>query len=620
MKRLSALWLLVFLFANQNMCKEQKKDYKNSVYIGDSKLDSVYKENENVNQKLSDLLQHWAQKIGIDPDSIELYFHTKPQDREAIQKNILSLSKQEFDSPKAKQIVKRIFILELYKKLLATHVGKEGKKGTGRMAVLTPQFMGLVYSPGVGYVSKYLSEAPQEEFEKFVKTKYYTYNANQEKKLEGPSKDGVNMYTVTDGSATLGIGNVGEASLPVMFGKAELLAAFGGTVKSGICYVDTQAYWKEKNYDKIINTVVDACREIKKRNPHTVIMLEDIAAPVCFEIEKQLNKEGIFTIHDDQWGTAIIFSAGVINATELAGKNLKDLKIVMSGAGASAVAVARTLKALGVKHLIAYDSKGAIYKNRNNLTPEKKELAAMNQNNFDGNIEDALHAADGFIGLSSPGLFKGREVEMLQNMNPGSFVFAVANPDPEFDMHTLEKHKHDILKVVAYFGCGAFGHPGTTINNSSAFPGVYKALTDAVTEKKLKPAQEIDLRELAVASAKGLASKATQKDLGEGSVVPRTFTEEHGYNFKVTKAVAINVWQLVTGETEKQATEKYKNLEKELKENQNKTITAFKKISKKGKQFVRSLIELLGEEDFPIMKKLKKAVNAKRSKKLSKTR
>jgi len=610
---------LFLIFTNQNICtkniEQEIKDYTNNIYIINSRLDSIYKGKKQVNKKLSKLLEYWTRKMGLDPTSIILDFHPT-KDREKVEKDILTLKEEEFCYPKARGIVKRILVLEIYKKLLDIYAGKENKKGIDSIATLTSQLMGLVYSPGVGYVSSWLSGSQNEAFDDFVRTNRYAYNFSCRNKLEKPRKrfgkkrKDVNMYTVTDGSATLGIGNVGLASLPVMFGKSILLEAFGGkSVKSDICYVDTQRYWREKNHDKIIKAVVDACKAIKERDPHTMIMLEDIAAPVCFEIENQLNKEGIFTIHDDQWGTAIIFAAGVINAIKLAEKKPQDLKVVMSGAGASAFAVARTLRTLGVNNLIAYDSRGAIHKGRNNLTPEKIELAAMNKDNFTGKIENALKSADGFIGLSIPGLFKGREIEMLSKMKPRSFVFAGANPDPEFDMHALEEHKNGALQNITFFGCGAFGRPGTTLNNSSAFPGVYRALTDAVIENKLKHSTEINIPRLAVESAKSLASKVTQQDLDNNSIVPQTFTKKDGYNFKVTQAVAINVWQLVTGETKKQAIKKYENLAQELQKDQDDIIAAFKTIPQEDKEFVKGLIELLGEEEYPIVQRLKKVIS-----------
>lgn len=629
MRKFFVIELLFLMFVNQSLFAilgEPKRDYTNNIYITNFRLDSIYKGKEQVNKKLSKLLEHWVERMGLDPASIMLDFHLKPKDREKKEKDVLALEKGEFYSSKARQIVKRILILEIYKKLLDIYAGKEDAKGIDSIAILTSQLMGLVYSPGVGYVSTWLSDSLEKGFEKFVRTNRYAYNFKWGNRLEKSKKspwkkrEGVNMYTVTDGSATLGIGNVGLASLPVMFGKSILLEAFGGkSVKSDICYVDTQEYWndvkasktkkeRENAYNRIIKTIVNACKAIKELDPHTMIMLEDIAAPVCFEIEKQLNEEGIFTIHDDQWGTAITFSAGVINAIKFAEKKPQDLKIVISGAGASAVAVARTLNTLGIENMIVYDSRGAIYKGRSNLSPEKKKLAVMNKENFDGKIEEALIEADGFIGLSVPGLFKGREVEMLSKMKPNSFVFAGANPDPEFDMHTIEKYKNGPLSTIAFFGSGAFGLPGTTLNNSSAFPGVYRGLTDAVQEGKLKLSREINIPRLALECGRSLALEVTPDDLNNGSVVPRTFTKENGYNFKITQAVAINVWQIVTGETKEQAIRKYKNLSEELKKDQNDTINSFKNIPEEDKEFVRGLIELLGEEEYPVIQRLKKAV------------
>ena len=339
-------------------------------------------------------------------------------------------------------------------------------------------------------------------------------------------------------------------------------------------------------------------------------MLEDIAAPGCFEIQRMLNEEeGIFTIHDDQWGTAIVFILAVIIALNIAKKEPKKCKVVICGAGAAGVAVAKLLNTMGIGEIIAFDSKGPIHEGRDYLPPAKMELAKMNVNGFAGTMKEALEGADGFIGLSEPNLFFGQEIELLQEMANNAFVFAGANPDPEFDLEAIAKYREEggPLENIAFFGGGGFGKPGATLNNSSAFPGLYKALTDAIAEGKFLAKGKIDLAELALACAKALVPLLTKEDLARGSVVPRTFTND-GYNFKLTQAVATAAWQVFTGESPEAARERYKNLPDELRKEQQDTIDKLEGLPPDLKMFMQGLIELIGVTN-DAMKEMRKKVS-----------
>jgi malic enzyme len=573
--------------------------------IGEKTYLSPFK--RQANEKLSSLITYWVGILGIDPSILELDFPDNRDQIELMESVLSDLSDDDYDSSRARNIIKRILILNIYQKLLEVYTE------TGTIPVVSPELMGLVYSPGVGWCCSRLAK-DLGQIAHYVKTDSYQYRYTggvlEQLNPAADSETGINMYVVTDGSATLGIGNIGEASVPVMFGKMVLLELFGSrSVKAGICYVDNQQAWRDKNHDAIIENVISACRAIRDKNQNAVIMLEDIAAPLCFEIQKRLNEEGVFALHDDQWGTAIVFVAGVIKALEITQKDPRDCKIIISGAGASGIAVTRLLSRFGINEIIVYDSKGAIYNGRDHLTPEKREIAALNKEEFSGTIEDALLEADGFIGLSEPGLFHGKEVEMLRHMAERSFVFAGANPDPEFNLDIIYEHNKGELRNIEFYGGGAFGGHWSTLNNSSAFPGLYKAITDAVNEGRLLPAEEIDIIELVLNCAQGLALTYGQQEKGAEEVVPPTFLEA-GYNFMLTANIAAAAWPVLTGETTQQAQARYGHLHLQLAEEQSQMLEKLESLSINTKSFIRGLIQLLDRQDTPVIRQLLAGINA----------
>lgn len=267
------------------------------------------------------------------------------------------------------------------------------------------------------------------------------------------------VAVVTDGSAVLGLGNIGpEASLPVMEGKAVLFKEFGGVDAFPIA-LDTQ------DTEEIIETVIRIAPMFGGIN------LEDIAAPQCFEIEARLQEAlDIPVFHDDQHGTAIVCLAGLYNALKVVGKQIEDITVTMSGVGAAGVAITKLFLAAGVREVLLVDSKGLIYEGRDNLNPTKKALAShTNKEKKSGTLANALVGTDVFVGVSQPNLVTK---EMVSTMAPDAIIFAMANPDPEI---LPDEAKAGGAAVVA---TGRSDFPNQ-INNVLAFPGVFRGLLDA---------------------------------------------------------------------------------------------------------------------------------------------
>jgi malate dehydrogenase (oxaloacetate-decarboxylating) len=302
------------------------------------------------------------------------------------------------------------------------------------------------------------------------------------------------VAVVTDGSAVLGLGDIGpQAAMPVMEGKAALFKKFADVDAWPIC-LDT------KDVDEIVRTVQLIAPGFGGIN------LEDIAAPRCFEIERRLRELlDIPVFHDDQHGTAVVVLAALINALRLVKKNAEDLRVVMIGAGAAGVAVSRLLMKSGVQDIILFDSKGAIYKGRPNLDEERTALAEItNPRGHTGTIAEALVDADVFIGLSQPNLITGDDISRMAR---DSIVFALANPEPEIDPVEAAKY----ARVVA---TGRSDYPNQ-INNVLAFPGIFRGMLDGGSHKITD--------EALIAAARAIASVVTDEALSSIYIVPSVF-------------------------------------------------------------------------------------------------
>ena len=314
---------------------------------------------------------------------------------------------------------------------------------------------------------------------------------------------------VTDGSAVLGLGNIGpEAGMPVMEGKCVLFKAFGDVDAFPLCI-------KSNDVDEIVNTIYLISGSFGGVN------LEDISAPRCFEIEKKLKEKcDIPIFHDDKHGTAIITLAGLTNALKVVGKKKEDVRIIMNGAGAAAISIARLLLTAGFKDITLCDRKGAIYEGRpEGMNPVKDEMAKVtNLAKKSGSLADMLVGADVFIGVSAPGAVT---TEMVKTMNKDAVVFACANPTPEI---FPDDAKAGGAKVVS---TGRSDFPNQ-INNVLAFPGIFRGAFDV-------RAKEIN-DEMKLAASEALANLITDEELSPEYIIPRAFDKRVGP--AVAKAVA----------------------------------------------------------------------------------
>ena len=314
---------------------------------------------------------------------------------------------------------------------------------------------------------------------------------------------------VTDGSAVLGLGNIGpEAGMPVMEGKCVLFKAFGDVDAFPLCI-------KSNDVDEIVNTIYLISGSFGGVN------LEDISAPRCFEIEKKLKEKcDIPIFHDDQHGTAIITLAGLTNALKVVGKKKEDVRIIMNGAGAAAISIARLLLTAGFKDITLCDRKGAIYEGRpEGMNPIKEEMAKVtNLAKKSGSLAEMLVGADVFIGVSAPGAVT---TEMVKTMNKDAVVFACANPTPEI---FPDDAKAGGAKVVS---TGRSDFPNQ-INNVLAFPGIFRGAFDV-------RAKEIN-DEMKLAASEALANLITDEELSPEYIIPKAFDKRVGP--AVAKAVA----------------------------------------------------------------------------------
>ena len=312
---------------------------------------------------------------------------------------------------------------------------------------------------------------------------------------------------ITDGSAVLGLGDIGpEAGMPVMEGKCVLFKSFGNVDAFPLCI-------KTHDVDEFVNAVYLLSGSFGGIN------LEDISAPRCFEIERKLKEKcDIPIFHDDQHGTAVITLAGLTNALKVVGKKKEDVKVVTSGAGAAAVSIVKLLLSAGFRHITMCDRKGAIYKGRDGLNWIKEEMAEVtNLEHKAGSLADMLKGADVFIGVSAPGTVT---TEMVKTMNRDAIVFACANPTPEI---FPDDAKAGGAKVIA---TGRSDYPNQ-INNVLAFPGIFRGTFDV-------RASDIN-EEMKMAAAKALADLISDEELSPDYIIPKAFDP------RVGKAVAAAV-------------------------------------------------------------------------------
>ena len=379
--------------------------------------------------------------------------------------------------------------MDYAKESLKLHYQWKGKlEVTPRATVNNKEELSLAYTPGVAQ--------PCLEIQKDVNK---SYELTRRWNL---------VAVVTDGSAVLGLGDIGpEAGMPVMEGKCVLFKAFGGVDAFPIC-VRTH---DPDEFVKAISLIAGSFGGIN---------LEDIAAPRCFEIEKKLKAcTDIPIFHDDQHGTAVVCLAALINALKIVGKKIEDCSVVFSGAGAAGVAIARLLDSLGAKDIVMCDRKGIICEGAEGLTDAKKEIAAFtNRNHRKGSLADAMKGADIFIGVSGPGLVTE---EMVASMNKGAIVMPMANPVPEI-MPDLA-----IKAGAAVVGTGRSDFPNQ-INNVLAFPGIFRGALDV-------RASDIN-EEMKIAAAKAIASLVSDDELNPEYIIPKAFDPRVGKT--VAQAVA----------------------------------------------------------------------------------
>lgn len=313
-----------------------------------------------------------------------------------------------------------------------------GKITTALRDKPTPETLRLYYTPGVAAVSSHVAEHPEE-------LRDYTWTNNL-------------VAVVSDGSAVLGLGNIGpEGAMPVMEGKAMLFKHFANIDSVPIVMNVHSA-------EEIVQTVKAIAPSFGGIN------LEDIAAPICFEVEERLKKElNIPVFHDDQHGTAIVVLAGLINSMKVTGRALKDCKIVVVGAGAAGTAIINLLHLYANPEILAVDSKGIVSRDRTDLNDEKKKLLSVtNPNNLSGSLKDALNQADIFIGVSKPGLLNA---EIVKTMATNPIIFAMANPTPEIMPDEAKK------AGAAIVATGRSDFPNQ-VNNALAFPGIFRGALD----------------------------------------------------------------------------------------------------------------------------------------------
>ena len=372
---------------------------------------------------------------------------------------------------------------------LKKHAEWRGKIETKvRVPVDSREALSLAYTPGVAEPCLAIKEDPEKSFE--LTRRWNT------------------VPVITDGTAVLGLGDIGpEAGMPVMEGKCALFKAYGDVDAFPICI-------KSKDVDEIVHTIKLISGSFGGIN------LEDIAAPRCFEIESRLKRElDIPVFHDDQHGTAVVMAAALINAAKVVDKELENLKIVINGAGAAGIAIAKYLLKLGVGDIVLCDKSGAIYKGAEGINPAQAAMAEVtNRRGVKGTLADAMRGADVFIGVSAPGCVSR---EMVESMAPRAIVFSCANPVPEIS------RKAALEAGAAVVGTGSSENPNQ-INNVLVFPGLFRGALDV-------RAKDINF-EMMLAASRAIADYVGDK-LSADFILPYAY--DKGAHVAVAQAVAV---------------------------------------------------------------------------------
>ncbi len=366
--------------------------------------------------------------------------------------------------------------MDIAQESLRLHEQWQGKLDTvPKMKIETREDLALAYTPGVAEPCRKIAANPEDAYK-------YTMKANT-------------VAVVSDGSAVLGLGDIGPAAaMPVMEGKCALFKAFGGVNAVPLC-LDTQ------DVDEIVETVKRIAPSFGGIN------LEDISAPRCFEIERRLIDElDIPVFHDDQHGTAIVVLSGVINALRLTGKKKEDCRVVVNGAGSAGIAIAKLLLNYGFRNLILCDKCGIINSRSESINEAQRAmLATTNLNDEQGSLADAMRGADIFVGVSAPGIVSA---DMVKSMNDDAILFAMANPTPEIFPDVAREAG---ARVV---GTGRSDFPNQ-INNVVAFPGIFKGALEARATRITK--------QMKLAAAEALAALVSDDELSEDFIMPEPF-------------------------------------------------------------------------------------------------
>ncbi|MDU2672787.1 MAG: malic enzyme-like NAD(P)-binding protein [Clostridium sp.] len=380
--------------------------------------------------------------------------------------------------------------MSIYEESLQFHKELKGKfEVISRAKVESEKDLSLAYTPGVAEPCREIAKDPTNAY-------IYTRKCNT-------------VAVISDGTAVLGLGDIGAlASLPVMEGKSILFKEFA----------DVDAFpivLNTKDTDEIVETVSRIAGSLGGIN------LEDISAPRCFEIERRLKEKlDIPVFHDDQHGTAIVVLAGIMNALKIIKKEPSDLKVVMSGAGAAGVAIAKLLLSFGVKNIVMFNKEGIIDRNKEYTDPSLVEISKItNPNNESGALADSIKGADVFVGVSAPNLLS---TEMVSTMNRDAIIFAMANPVPEIFPEDAKKGGARII------GTGRSDFPNQ-VNNVLAFPGIFRGALDV-------RASDIN-EEMKLAAAHAIADQVSDEELNEDYIIPKAL------NKNVAEAVAEAVKQ-----------------------------------------------------------------------------